>query len=560
MASLVWAVSCCARYDGQVIGLCLTCFRQEEEIRVGRWSRCVSCLRMAPALVFCGHCGSRLYVDRVPCAEGVEEQASFRARMAELREHETSTVRAKEGILKQFFDFLSRQGVLVPAEDPLRALGQVTPTDVTMFLSVKDVSGRTVVHVSSCPQLGKGAKRASGVSCGCPRRMAASSLDTYRGRLQAIFRDAGFGERWNPQLGSGNPCASPLLDEYLRLAAREQAAAGVSEVQSTLIGQSVFDGMVLLWRKAGALMLRERREHVAAETARDCFLVALMWHTGLRAADALRLTVQQVTSVSGGAPGDLLIQVGVTKTSSAPHQVHGIVVRQSEGGSPGDLYSCLNRWRDALSHLGLSLSPGPLFKTLVFMEGECRSVWGSRLEWQEANLRFRAWCRLWGIPEGVTLHSLHGSRAAREAAMGIPREETCKNMRWSAQSYAHYVDGRTPLQMELGWSPPPCLGSPSTWLSMNGLEVASRFAPEEVLDPLHTWVGDRRSSGRRAKGRSPRQRRSQERKRKVSRYVSVDSEDADDGCGTCSEFGSKGASPSSRYKGSDGSFDPEEDD
>ena len=49
------------------------------------------------------------------------------------------------------------------------------------------------------------------------------------------------------------------------------------------------------------------------------------------------------------------------------------------------------------------------------------------------------------VQRHITLHSYHGSRAARERAAGIRAVETCKNMLWTLEMYEYYTAGREPL-------------------------------------------------------------------------------------------------------------------
>ena len=58
-----------------------------------------------------------------------------------------------------------------------KTLMSCTADDVIRFLVYKDNSGRTVVHLPSC----------SLSVCECPKRLAAGSVDSFLGRLRAIF-------------------------------------------------------------------------------------------------------------------------------------------------------------------------------------------------------------------------------------------------------------------------------------------------------------------------------------------------------------------------------------
>ena len=80
------------------------------------------------------------------------------------------------------------------ALSPLRTVTSCTANDIVKFRISKDKSGRTVVHLSSCP----------GASCTCQKRLATGSVDSLMGRLRAIFNNLG-------RLSDSNPVAHPLV-------------------------------------------------------------------------------------------------------------------------------------------------------------------------------------------------------------------------------------------------------------------------------------------------------------------------------------------------------------
>ena len=100
------------------------------------------------------------------------------------------------------------------ALSPPRTVTSCTANDIIKFLIFKDSSGRTVVHVPSCPR----------TSCTCPKRLAAGSVDSLLGRLRAIFNALG-------RLNDSNPVAHPLIKEYLKFVREEQAGLPIAPSQ-----------------------------------------------------------------------------------------------------------------------------------------------------------------------------------------------------------------------------------------------------------------------------------------------------------------------------------------
>ena len=59
-------------------------------------------------------------------------------------------------------------------------------------------------------------------SCGCPVRLPYATVDSYIGKLRAIFKDAGREDDWNTALSLGNPAASAEVKAYLKAFTSEQ--------------------------------------------------------------------------------------------------------------------------------------------------------------------------------------------------------------------------------------------------------------------------------------------------------------------------------------------------
>ena len=86
------------------------------------------------------------------------------------------------------------------------------PTDINRFLAWKDWHGKTIVHSDGCSD----SHLQSTANCKCPKRLAFKTVDSYIGKLRAIFKETGRGGKWNSMLGLGNPAASPEVQKYLK--------------------------------------------------------------------------------------------------------------------------------------------------------------------------------------------------------------------------------------------------------------------------------------------------------------------------------------------------------
>ena len=87
----------------------------------------------------------------------------------------------------------------------------------------KDNSGKTVVHLLDCPGLGQRQR----VSCSCPTRLAAGTVDSLIGKLRSIFVEESLGGEWDDRLGIGNPAYHPSMKAYLKCVREQQAQARV---------------------------------------------------------------------------------------------------------------------------------------------------------------------------------------------------------------------------------------------------------------------------------------------------------------------------------------------
>ena len=112
---------------------------------------------------------------------------------------------------------------------PSRTFFSATSKDVCRFLAWKDSRGKTQVHTTSCPHLGQHKI----YNRGCSIRLSYATVDSYIGKLRAIFKDAGREGDCNSALALGNPAASAEVKTYLKAFTSEQLQAAVTPKQAT---------------------------------------------------------------------------------------------------------------------------------------------------------------------------------------------------------------------------------------------------------------------------------------------------------------------------------------
>ena len=96
------------------------------------------------------------------------------------------------------------------------------------FLVFQDAKAETQPHKNGFPHTGE-----KGLfSCGCPRRLAYSTVDSYIGKLRSIFAEAGRQGDWNRSLLLDNSATDDLVKIYLKQVTAEQLQARVIPKQA----------------------------------------------------------------------------------------------------------------------------------------------------------------------------------------------------------------------------------------------------------------------------------------------------------------------------------------
>ena len=95
--------------------------------------------------------------------------------------------------------------------------------------ALKDRNGRTQVHKNGCNFLGQ-----KGVhQCGCPLRLSYKTVDSYIGKLRAIFHAIGRTGEWDQRLDLGNPATDNSVKDYLRVVTMERLQARIQLKEAT---------------------------------------------------------------------------------------------------------------------------------------------------------------------------------------------------------------------------------------------------------------------------------------------------------------------------------------
>jgi integrase len=406
---------------------------------------CLECGTNQIRMKYCAMCGVEHPRMRIPrSATGNAAMATRTQRLAELAVYVTGTNNAISTREREFVAYLRDEGV---AE---ASLFGANPDDVIGFLAWTSASGNTPIHNASCTQWGL---RRDEATCTCPRRKAASTLRTYKFAIQSACRDAGMTTPWCPMRRAGNPADARRVAEFLELTEREQASGGVGAKQAALVDEMVFQRLtkevLRAWRRHAYATPPDIR--AAYDAACDALFYVVLWNSGLRASDALRLNTAQFVFTRTNT----YIQIGVTKRFTTLEDTHRITIHE-DAVNADPLYSVVAAWKvlsstlDAADVLPIDRN-GAMFRALVQAEDGSWAL-GTAHSWSTMHTRHVEWLKRAGFNDvgrrTITLHSFHGSRAAREQKAGISREVTCDNMRWTTEMYDYYTKGREPLILD----------------------------------------------------------------------------------------------------------------
>ena len=169
----------------------------------------------------CGY--QRKSIPRKPASKITVDLTAIDARLRQLTQtaQRSSYLKQKSSLRVELDTFLAS----LPCP---RSIFSATSEDVSRFLVWKDRHSKTFLHLSDCVN----ASSQNASDCGCPKRLEFKTVDSYIGKLRAIFNEAGRTGDWNSLVGFGNPAASVVLQSYLKAVSEEQLRAHIVPKQA----------------------------------------------------------------------------------------------------------------------------------------------------------------------------------------------------------------------------------------------------------------------------------------------------------------------------------------
>ena len=336
----------------------------------------------------------------------------------------------KDRLVIDFVAFLESNSSLPPSERTAASPLFATPEDVVKFLFYRDSRGRTQVHRLGCENLGLSGR----FPCGCPLRLVAGTVDSIVGKLRAFFNSLGRPNAYSPADALGNPCASPLVREWLKATCAEQRRARITPRQAPPIFTQHLRYLVAEIRRrleiASGSFVPER---FALE--RDLAFFLVQWFSGDRAGDLGNSVGKEVTRLECGS---LLFNHTIGKT-----------IRQSDGdlvvvpSVPEDPDLCPVRAVDVyVGHCkdaGIDVINGYLFRPLDSRSRQV--VMASPFSSSSATKRLRLYLRNASFDaSSFTAHGFRAGCAITLLLLDCSPDDVKTHCRWASDRvFSHYT-------------------------------------------------------------------------------------------------------------------------
>lgn len=305
-----------------------------------------------------------------------------------------------------------------------KCLFSAVPWDICRFLTWKDAGGKTQVHQVSCPHLGQH----NLFPCGCPRRLSYKTVDSYIGKLRAIFKEAGREGDWDSTLGLGNPAASTLVKTYLKAVTSEQLQACVTPKQASPL---FLNKLVLLGRHI------ERKISVQGISASELYILArdaaffkTLFFSGDRANDLCFVKTQEILRFPHD-DGLLFNHIWGKTLRDGSSNLSGIRRHPNPSLCP---VKALETYTPISSELGLDLTNGFLFRPTT-PQGH---IINSQLTSSAMQSRLRVYLTQAGIDSGETVHSFRSGAAISLALSGGQLADVMSHVGWNTPQTALY--------------------------------------------------------------------------------------------------------------------------
>ena len=300
----------------------------------------------------------------------------------------------------------------------------VTPVDICRFLVYKDKHGRTQVHCNSCQFLGERGMR----DCGCPSRLSYNTVDSYIGKLRAIFHATGRDGEWDRRLCLGNPATDQQVKDYLLLVTAEQLQARIQPKQATPF---FVDKLAQLTNHLETTLCSPRLTPTQKFiVARDQAYFKAVFFSGDRPGDMGQVKVPEILRFPND-DGFLFNHVWGKTLRDGHNNIFGIRRNPQTAICP---VKGIEQYMAVARELKVDLTKGYLFRPTTPQGG----VLDSPLTSSTAEARLKVYLKEMGADNGETLHGFRAGCAITLALSGVELSEIMDHVGWARRHTALY--------------------------------------------------------------------------------------------------------------------------
>ena len=309
----------------------------------------------------------------------------------------------------------------------------------------------TIVHATSCPQVGQYSLSCSDRSLGCTRRYAFESLQkSFVSKLKRAYVEIlGRFEEWSPQDMRGNPVTGAVVDQYLAFATHEQLRAGVTPKQTTPILRPDFQHL-MRYMHTGLLCAAQPVDRLAY--ARNMALFAVVFRAGSRGSDLAKLSAAQVLHLPSSQ--GLVLNFHFTKTLR-DGAAHASLLAPDNDMPETCAVAAMLRYAQAADSCGWDMSKGYLFPEIPASGDSTHKRLARPLSAKTMAARFKE--HLGHADLGsrqFTFHSFRVGCAVTQTIVGKVIAEIMAAVNWKAEKIARrYVGGTRATRDPTGTTP-----------------------------------------------------------------------------------------------------------
>lgn len=307
-----------------------------------------------------------------------------------------------------------------------KSLISASPEDLIRFLIWKDRCGKTIIHTPQCRYFGQKKPPKSTFSCSCPSRLAAGTVDSYIGKLRAIFQS--FDQHQSTMQPSSNPAAHPSLKRYLHAIKEEQAQARVTPRQAK----------PLFFDKFSTLSAYLRNLALSPDTSpidrylhsRDLAFFSIDFYSGDRASDLGRIYTKEILLLPDG-DGYLFHHTFGKTLRGGNSNIFAVKACSNFQVCP---VANLKLYVELADRMGIPLRQGFLFRTVT----PSGTVSPKPFVGSAVAARLHLHLNALQLDDGETMHSFRAGCSITLSLLGATDQDIARHVGWRNLSTAQY--------------------------------------------------------------------------------------------------------------------------